>query len=92
VLRQGRSFLSTKFKPKWTAISHGRPRHCRTTWARWLSGKARHKAEAALGSRFNIRAFHDTVLAMGSVPLQVLEDRIDLFIAQGGKGPYPDME
>ena len=54
--------------------------------------KARHKAEAALGSRFNIRAFHDTVLAMGSVPLQVLEDRIDLFIAQGGKGPYPDME
>jgi uncharacterized protein (DUF885 family) len=54
--------------------------------------KARHKAEAALGSGFNIRAFHDTVLAMGSVPLQVLEDRIDLFIAQGGKGPYPEME
>ena len=54
--------------------------------------KAQHKAEAALGSRFNIRAFHDTVLAMGSVPLQVLEDRIDLFIAQGGKGPYPEME
>jgi uncharacterized protein (DUF885 family) len=54
--------------------------------------KARHKAEAALGSKFNLRAFHDTVLAMGSVPLQVLEDRIDLFIAQGGKGPYPEME
>jgi uncharacterized protein (DUF885 family) len=54
--------------------------------------KARHKAEAALGSKFNIRAFHDTVLAMGSVPLQVLEDRIDLFIAEGGKGPYPEME
>ncbi len=54
--------------------------------------KARHKAEAALGGKFNIRAFHDTVLAMGSVPLQVLEDRIDLFIAQGGKGPYPEME
>ncbi len=54
--------------------------------------KARHKAEAALGNKFNIRAFHDTVLAMGSVPLQVLADRIDLFIAQGGKGPYPEME
>jgi uncharacterized protein (DUF885 family) len=54
--------------------------------------KARHKAEVALGSRFNIRAFHDTVLATGSVPLQVLEDRIDLFIAQGGRGPYPEME
>jgi uncharacterized protein (DUF885 family) len=54
--------------------------------------KARHKAEAALGSKFNIRAFHDTVLSTGSVPLDVLEQRIDLFIAQGGKGPYPDME
>ena len=31
--------------------------------------KARAKAEAALGPKFNIRAFHDTVLQMGSVPL-----------------------
>ncbi len=54
--------------------------------------KARRKAEAALGSKFNIRAFHDTVLAMGSVPLPVLQDRVDLFIANGGKGPYPEME
>jgi uncharacterized protein (DUF885 family) len=54
--------------------------------------KARAKAENALGSRFNIRAFHDTVLELGSVPLPVLEARIDRFIAEGGKGPYPDME
>jgi uncharacterized protein (DUF885 family) len=50
---------------------------------------ARKKAEAALGSKFDIRAFHDTVLQLGSVPLPVLEGRIDLFIAEGGKGPYP---
>ncbi len=31
--------------------------------------KARAKAEAALGEKFNIRAFHDTVLQLGSVPL-----------------------
>ena len=54
--------------------------------------KARAKAEAALGPKFNIRAFHDTVLELGSVPLPVLEARIDRFIAEGGKGPYPDME
>ncbi len=53
---------------------------------------ARHKAETALGSRFNIRAFHDTVLQLGSVPLPVLTARIDRFIAEGGKGPYPDLE
>ena len=52
----------------------------------------RRKAEAALGPRFNIRAFHDTVLQLGSVPLPVLSARIDRFIAEGGKGPYPDLE
>ena len=54
--------------------------------------KARRKAEQALGSKFNIRAFHDTVLELGSVPMPVLTRRIDKFIADGGKGPYPDME
>ena len=52
----------------------------------------RAKAQKALGARFNIRAFHDTVLQMGSVPLPVLRARIDRFIAEGGKGPYPDEE
>ncbi len=51
--------------------------------------KARRKSEAALGAKFDIRAFHDTVLQMGSVPLPVLEERIDAFIANGGKSPYP---
>jgi uncharacterized protein (DUF885 family) len=54
--------------------------------------KARAKAEKALGAHFNVRAFHDTVLELGSVPLPVLAARIDRFIAEDGKGPYPDME
>ncbi len=54
--------------------------------------KARHKAEAALGPKFNVRAFHDAVLELGSVPLPVLEEHIDAFIAKGGVGPYPEME
>jgi uncharacterized protein (DUF885 family) len=51
--------------------------------------ESRRKAEAALGDKFDIRAFHDTVLQLGSVPLPVLKARIDTFIADGGKSPYP---
>ena len=54
--------------------------------------RGREKAEKALGSKFNIRAFHDAVLELGSVPIPVLTARIDRFIGEGGKGPYPDME
>jgi len=41
----------------------------------------RASAEKELGSRFDIRAFHDEVLGLGSVPLPVLEQRIGTFIA-----------
>ncbi|HME37788.1 MAG TPA: DUF885 family protein [Steroidobacteraceae bacterium] len=54
--------------------------------------KARARAEKALGEHFNLRAFHDTVLELGSVPLPVLSARVDRFIAEGGKGPYPELE
>lgn len=50
--------------------------------------KARHKAEAALGERFDIRNFHDAILDLGSVPLSVVELRTDQFISDGGKSPY----
>ncbi|WP_042815831.1 DUF885 domain-containing protein, partial [Xanthomonas citri] len=49
----------------------------------------RRKAEAALGEKFDLRNFHDAVLQTGSVPLPVLEARIDRFIADGGVSPYP---
>jgi len=48
----------------------------------------RAKAEQALGAKFDLRHFHDTVLQLGSVPLPVLQQRIDRFIAEGG--PEPD--
>ena len=54
--------------------------------------RGRAKAESALGPRFNVRAFHDAVLELGSVPLPVLEARIDRLIGDGGRGPYPDLE
>jgi len=48
--------------------------------------RVRAKAEKELGDRFDIRKFHDVVLSLGSVPLPVLEQRIDGFIADGGQG------
>ena len=36
--------------------------------------------------------FQAIVLELGSVPIPVLAARIDRFIADGGQGPYPDLE
>ncbi|HRX89238.1 MAG TPA: DUF885 family protein [Steroidobacteraceae bacterium] len=41
----------------------------------------RKLAEAQLGERFDIRAFHDEVLRDGSVPLEVLEEKIARWLA-----------
>lgn len=43
--------------------------------------RLREKAQTELGDKFDIRRFHDAVLANGAVPLKVLEQQIDQFIA-----------
>jgi len=41
----------------------------------------RHKAEQALGPKFDLRDFHREVLSDGAVPLDVLEAKVDRWIA-----------
>jgi uncharacterized protein (DUF885 family) len=41
----------------------------------------RKRAEKALGAKFDVKAFHDEVLKDGAIPLDVLEAKIDRWIA-----------
>ncbi|QIB64426.1 DUF885 domain-containing protein [Kineobactrum salinum] len=41
----------------------------------------RARAEQALGEQFDVRAFHDTLLGAGAIPLDALEQRIDAWIS-----------
>ncbi|WP_446741733.1 DUF885 domain-containing protein [Silvibacterium acidisoli] len=45
----------------------------------------RAKAQKALGPKFDIKAFHDQVLDSGALPMDVLEQRIDAWIARASK-------
>jgi uncharacterized protein (DUF885 family) len=45
----------------------------------------RDRAKQKLGPRFDIRAFHDEILSGGSLPLNMLEARVDNWIRDGGR-------
>ena len=51
----------------------------------------RREAEEKLGAKFDQRPFHDAILAIGSVPLPVLEERMAEFI-RGGRGQAVNRE
>ncbi|HEX8409888.1 MAG TPA: DUF885 domain-containing protein [Thermoanaerobaculia bacterium] len=42
----------------------------------------RERAQKALGAKFDIRAFHDEVLSAGALPMNLLEERMDRWIAR----------
>jgi hypothetical protein len=60
-----------------------------------IEGKVARVATSKLGNERvsnSTSALSDAVLELGSEPLPVVTARIDRFIAEGGKGPYPDLE
>ena len=46
----------------------------------------RDRAQKALGPKFDIRAFHDELLGAGSLPLNLLEERMERWIARTARG------
>ena len=46
---------------------------------------ARDRAERALGDAFDIRDFHQQVLGTGALPLDVLEAKIDRWLAEAAQ-------
>jgi uncharacterized protein (DUF885 family) len=44
----------------------------------------RARSKAKLGAKYDDRAFHDTILLAGSMPLDLLEQRVDSWIASQG--------
>ena len=85
-------FPITRSRPRWIATSAGRGR--RSAYYLGEDGDpARARDEGRGGARaakFNIRALpRYGAEALGSVPLPVLNARIDRFIAEGGPSPYP---
>jgi uncharacterized protein (DUF885 family) len=57
-----------------------------------LIREKRASGEATLGTDFDQRYFHDKILALRSVPLWVLGDELDAWIANGGPNPYAGMD
>jgi uncharacterized protein (DUF885 family) len=43
-------------------------------------GRQRQKAMAALGSKFDVKAFNDALVLGGNVPLDVLAENVDAYI------------
>ena len=48
-------------------------------------GELRQRAGQRLGERFDLRAFHDLLPGSGPLPLSILEERVDRWIAEQGK-------
>jgi len=45
----------------------------------------RRDAESRLGSDFDLRKFHDFILSLGSVPLEILKDEVGRWVSEQGK-------
>jgi uncharacterized protein (DUF885 family) len=47
--------------------------------------KLRQEARQRLGSKFDLRAFHDEVIGWGPLPLDVLDSKVEAWVADQSK-------
>jgi uncharacterized protein (DUF885 family) len=57
---------------------------CSYMVGRQAINRMRDSARGALGARFDLKSFHDTMLANGAVPLSVLERILNEWVAAQG--------
>ena len=56
-------------------------RRCATSFREQAIATLRHDAQAALGAKFDLRAFHEQVLAHGALTLPMLKEAVARWIA-----------
>ena len=78
---------STRSPPRSIATSRGRDRRWPTSLANCRSVVIAVRPKRSSARRFDQRRFHDAILAIGSVPLPVLEQRMAQFIADESATP-----
>ena len=89
-LEEGRQYMRDHIFDSETQIATESLRYSTDMWGQALGyqmGKRaildlRRKAEEALGDDFDLRRFHEAVLAPGSLPIEVLQSHIDRFIEE----------
>lgn len=88
-LDQGINYMADSLGDQRSAVTTEVERYCvwpgqatsyKVGQTKWL--QLRERARQKLGARFDIRAFHDMALAAGTVPVAVLENLVDEWIAK----------
>ena len=77
-----------------TGTSRGRRRRLSYKMGQLKILELRARAQQQLGGQFDIREFHDQVVDSGALPLDVLEEQINAWIAQkedDGKGAVREL-
>ena len=69
---------TTRFRGSWTAKRSGQA--CAYKVGMLKIQELRERAQQELGDKFDQREFHDAVLKNGALPLEILEEQINLYV------------
>ena len=91
--RRATARIRSKWPAKSIATARGPARRAATRSGHSEINRQRERAKAALGAKFDLKAFNDTVVLGGNVPLDVLAKNVDEYIShregrRSSKRPY----